>query len=106
MRKIIPFMGLFVLSCVSAAIISNPTLSTVIDPAGAEDVDFVASAATAESTLEALADIHVISQADGIDPNDATNIFTFSDPDLPDIRLTLAGAISGTDNIGSLNSAS
>jgi hypothetical protein len=103
MRRIIPFLGLLVFSGASAVVISNPTLSTVIDPPGAEDVDFIASNATAESTLEAVPGLLVLSQADGIDSNTPSNIFSFSNPDLPDIRLTLAGAISSSDNIGSLD---
>jgi arylsulfatase A-like enzyme len=106
MKQLLIFLSALAYSATSAAVISDPALTNLIDPSGAEEIDYIASTATLKSELEALSDIHVLDRADGIDPNASSNIFSFSNPDLPDIRLTLTGGISSSDNIGSLNSPS
>jgi hypothetical protein len=83
----------------------NP--AKIIDPLNAvEDVDVDASGATAQSALEGLSDIQVLYSATGIDSNSASNVFNFTDATLPDIRLTLAGAVAAGSNIGHLGSNS
>jgi arylsulfatase A-like enzyme len=87
MRKLIPFLGLIALTHSEAAVINGTLAATpVIDPNTAEDVDIVASGATAEATLEGLANINVLNRSTGISGTE--NIWWFSDPGKPAIRIT------------------
>ncbi|MBI1337355.1 MAG: PEP-CTERM sorting domain-containing protein [Phycisphaera sp.] len=92
-----------------AATISDPTLYTVIDPAGVQDVTSAPdeSWGTSQATLEARSDLKVMQDFAGFTGGSGGNIVAFTDPTLPDIRFAMttddpdAGGAITSDNFNS-----
>ncbi|HEV7300639.1 MAG TPA: PEP-CTERM sorting domain-containing protein [Tepidisphaeraceae bacterium] len=92
---------------VDAAVLTNPVLvagAGAIDPAGAQTIDTNGSASgsnvlTPQATLEARTDFQAIQQftdnpTSGSNIAAGTNYLSFSDPTLPDVRLSFSGSYS------------
>lgn len=98
----------------NAAVITNPTLGSVIDPTGGEDVSSAVdeSHGTPQATLEARSDLRVLNSFAGFAggatngvQSTVTNYVSFTDSTLPDIRFSIVtddantGAASTTSNL-------
>lgn len=105
---------LAVQSTIHAGVLTNPALYTgavAIDPTGGEELDFAASGATAQATLEARSDFYAVhtfhnTATDRFITGDSTNYISFTDASLPDVRVTAelgagpsVNGASGTANI-------
>lgn len=77
-----------------AAVMNDPSVGAVVDPIGSEEMDVIASGATAQASLEALADLRVLQDWSG--SSGGSDIIAFSDPARPDIRIqtSFAGIFS------------
>ncbi len=97
-----------------AAVLTNPTLSTTVDPAGSEKVDLDASTLSG-STLSSLTTINASSGlnvmqtfTDGTTPfaaaissgATAQNIVSFTSTTVPDLRITVSGNTRGGSSGG------
>lgn len=79
-----------------AAVISDPTLATEIDPADTNDVNV--SFGTAEATLEARSDLRVLQTFAGFEGfgTSATNVVSFTNANIPDIQFAITGDAAPT----------
>jgi hypothetical protein len=89
-RPAVFLLVVFFSAFLRAAMITDPATGTDIDPAGAETVDGNASNAADMATLEALADVQVLGNWAGF--TGGTDGVTFTDPALPDLRITTSFA--------------
>ncbi|GEM_PF-3992052 len=90
----------------AAIIVDNP-LGSVVDPAGAQTVDNLASGSVTVAAMNGTSGLKVIQDWSDISNEvDFTDIFSFTDPGTPDIRLTVDGnpaSFSSGYNTGSGN---
>lgn len=84
----------------SAAVLTDPTLASEIDPTGAATIDAAAPGAMSQATLEGMSNFYVLQDFTGFSNGTAANYAAFTDSAFPDIKFQASGGASDNNSGG------